>query len=457
MLDLSADQRETLLAVVLDTSSMGGGNLSLSALKEWAGRCAANDLELWIPEVVLWEWAEHAASAFERAAAAAGKDRAELRKVGIDAEWSVDDAASVIDHVVEQVRATPGVVVLGLDPQDALDALQDQVLQRPPGSKKQGTKTGAADSALLRATYRKTGGALHRVVLVTGDRNAVDGMCARMGWPRPHTVDALHVLAAALGLLDPATVDQAWELALAIARELPAGWPNPTGALDVDAFRAEGVERAASADVRGDLADFLQDAGLSTVDRLVGVTDVLADTAGGRYLAEAYFLCTAVAHTAGFDNDGATVHEEHEAPNLLLRCRVRAAVADGRLAEFDPGGVSVDVFGRDDSASTLRSGLAYAREALAAVPGLTDGRFPPDSGGVHRADVRGHHVELTAAVDADGDEWAVTADVDGQTVAVPAVPRFRPSAVERRAVRAQGRARGVRRPEPALAVRLGAH
>ncbi len=57
MLDLSADQRETLLAVVLDTSSMGGGNLSLSALKEWAGRCAANDLELWIPEVVLWEWA----------------------------------------------------------------------------------------------------------------------------------------------------------------------------------------------------------------------------------------------------------------------------------------------------------------------------------------------------------------------------------------------------------------
>lgn len=425
-LPLTDDQREGLMAVVLDANSMGGGNLNLAELTEWAARAAANGLELWIPTTVLDEWAEHAAAAFDEASHAAGKPRAELRKVGIAATWPTPDRDAVVDHVIAAVRAVPNVVVLDLHPDDAVEALRDQILQRPPGSKKQGTKTGAGDSALLRTVHRHAEEHLDRVVVVTGDKGAVGGMCERLGWPPPVVVQALHVLASALGLLDPAGPDDALALARAIAREMPAGWPNPKGFIDVDGFAPDGVLRAAAGDVPDDLTDFIQDAQIATVDRLIGVADVLVDPDGTRYLAEAYFLCTAVVSTAGYDNDGGTVHEEHEAPNLLLRCRIRAELQDGRLVAFDPGGATADVFARDEYASTLRSALDYAGTALTAVPGTDVDLVPPSGGGIRRFTVGGRELVVTASGDADG--WELSADVDGTTAAVL---RIRPAGVLR--------------------------
>jgi hypothetical protein len=51
-------------AVVFDTNVFGHGQLDISRLEQWADACALHDAELWIPEVVAWELAEHAVSEY---------------------------------------------------------------------------------------------------------------------------------------------------------------------------------------------------------------------------------------------------------------------------------------------------------------------------------------------------------------------------------------------------------
>lgn len=415
-LKLTDEQRDQIVAVVLDCNSMGGGNLHLDRLGEWADRCRANGLELWVPEVVLEEWAEHAAEAFEKASTAAGKERAELRKVGLEPSWTVADREAVISHVVEEVRALENVIVLDLDPDDAREAMRDQVLQRGSGSRKQQIKTGAVDSALLRTVHRRTHGKLETVVLVTGDRGAVDKMCDLMDWPPLHVVDGLHLLAESLELLDTTDTHARWVLASALSRALPVSWAQPGYVVDLDSFTVEGATDAAYRDVPTELREFIQGASLTSVDRLAGITDVLADQALGRFLAEAYLLCTVTVHTAGYDNDGGTVHEEHEAGNLLLRCRIQADVADGELTAFDPGLEDTRVVARDERAHTSMSALHYARAALDIVPGLGDGEFPSIEGGIRAVEVNGQKVVLNA--DVDDERWQLSASIGDDTVAV---------------------------------------
>ncbi|MEP9363037.1 TetR/AcrR family transcriptional regulator C-terminal domain-containing protein [Nocardioides sp. CN2-186] len=52
---------ETLVAVCLDANCMGEGRLRLSAVEELADLIDTQELsvEVWVPEPVVWEWAEH--------------------------------------------------------------------------------------------------------------------------------------------------------------------------------------------------------------------------------------------------------------------------------------------------------------------------------------------------------------------------------------------------------------
>jgi hypothetical protein len=62
--------------------------------------------------------------------------------------------------------------------------LKDQILQRPPGRRKEKIKTGAADSAWLRDVLDRAGGDLSRVLLVTSDAD-IRPACREWGVPTP--------------------------------------------------------------------------------------------------------------------------------------------------------------------------------------------------------------------------------------------------------------------------------
>ena len=52
-----------VLAIGLDTNAFGSKHLSLERLRDLVRRAKKHgSLEVWIPESVLWEWAEHAAA-----------------------------------------------------------------------------------------------------------------------------------------------------------------------------------------------------------------------------------------------------------------------------------------------------------------------------------------------------------------------------------------------------------
>ena len=218
------DAESQVSAVVLDTNSMGHGDLDLRHLISWAQRCLENDLELWIPEVVLAEWAEHAAKHFEDAVKAAGAPRRALKKLGIEQNWPFDDRQEVMEHVFRSVREMEGVVIVDLHPDDAKEALLDQLLLRPPAKRIDGVKTGAADSAIMRSLHRHSSGDLDSVLVVSADEPGMLGVCERLGWNPPQIASSLSVAAENLHLFHSASPAEAIALCTAIASALPTDY-----------------------------------------------------------------------------------------------------------------------------------------------------------------------------------------------------------------------------------------
>ncbi|MBB4982520.1 hypothetical protein [Streptomyces nymphaeiformis] len=71
------------------------------------------------------------------------------------------------------LAAVPGITLVKLTGDSAIEGLRDQILQTGPGRRKDGVKTGASDSAWLRDVLRKAGGNFESVVLLSSDRDVV--------------------------------------------------------------------------------------------------------------------------------------------------------------------------------------------------------------------------------------------------------------------------------------------
>ena len=69
------------------------------------------------------------------------------------------------------LAAVPHLTVIPLSPENALLAVKDQILLIPPGRRKGEVKTGASDSAWLRAVLDKVGGDAGRLLLVSEDKD----------------------------------------------------------------------------------------------------------------------------------------------------------------------------------------------------------------------------------------------------------------------------------------------
>lgn len=75
--------KDNLRAIVLDTNAMGGGSLNMNTLRELPKITTKfPNLEIWIPEPVMWEWASHAQQTYSNAVTTARSAARKLAQRG---------------------------------------------------------------------------------------------------------------------------------------------------------------------------------------------------------------------------------------------------------------------------------------------------------------------------------------------------------------------------------------
>ena len=171
-LRLSLEVRRNLRAVVFDANAFGHGRPDLAFLEDLAQRLHTIDIETWVPEPVAWEWAQHLADDWEKIQTATAEERKQLRRARLAGHTSpYADKRAVIDAFLEGLASVAHLAVIPLSPENALLALRDQILLTPPGRRKGDVKTGASDSAWLRAVLDEADGDTARLLLVSQDKD----------------------------------------------------------------------------------------------------------------------------------------------------------------------------------------------------------------------------------------------------------------------------------------------
>jgi hypothetical protein len=157
--------------VVLDTNFVGRGRLQVDAVRQLAGRLSERGHSVVIPEVVVWEWAQHAFDALQEARVALDKASRDVdgRLCLTLPELQVPDVLQLVDTISSVLLEMPGVTILASDDASPSDAVQQQVLQIGLGIRKAGVKTGAADALVLSSVEVLVESCIE-VVLCSGDK-----------------------------------------------------------------------------------------------------------------------------------------------------------------------------------------------------------------------------------------------------------------------------------------------
>lgn len=177
------DLPETLVAVCLDANCMGEGRLRLSAVEELAGLIDTQELsvEVWIPEPVVWEWAEHIYDQFFESKKQYVLGWQVLEHGGFESPTDIwkqgpADVDEVVRRLTHALEATYGLRVLFLESELSIArlALRDQILQLGVARRKSSVKSGAADSASFRLIDSKLSSIPGNasVAVVSGDQDA---------------------------------------------------------------------------------------------------------------------------------------------------------------------------------------------------------------------------------------------------------------------------------------------
>jgi hypothetical protein len=183
-------------AIVFDSNVFGRQALpNVKTIRLWAQACTRNNAELWIPEVVAYELAQHAVEAH---AAFTEMHSAHLKRLEAWGQPVGEQLRPVgVDDVLSAILKA-GAMIVPLAGDEAHDAILDQVLLRGAGSRKGGTKTGAADSAWVRSIIACNNGEPDGLIVVTGDTSALERTCQEMGVDIPrngkHLGDVQHLL-----------------------------------------------------------------------------------------------------------------------------------------------------------------------------------------------------------------------------------------------------------------------
>lgn len=183
---IGLEARGRLCAVALDTNAIDQGHPNIAKLTTLANRLKIIGLPLWVPEPVAWEWAEHAGQQWQEFTVASSQPYRRLMSAGVALPQVpfAQDFPAIQEAVLGAIKQIDNLVVVPLSATNAREGVRDQILQRPPGRRKSGVKTGASDSAWLRDLRDQAGGDLSRVLLVSSDGD-VTSACEAWGIESP--------------------------------------------------------------------------------------------------------------------------------------------------------------------------------------------------------------------------------------------------------------------------------
>lgn len=417
---LSDSVREQLIAIVFDTNSFPFGGLDLTVLKKWARRAELADLEVWLPEPVLWELTEHAAAAWEEHRVSLRRARKAMGRAGLEVplESPYDSRETVMAAVESVVVAlNPAVRILPVDPDIAREALKDQILLRQPGKKKQEVKTGAADSAWLRQVLKEADRNVDRFVIVGSDKDVEQAFKA-WGLQQPHMVKLEH-LDAALFVLEE--VPEA-EMASSIIEFLQDHIDAPESSEGKDAALVLG-EIMNGDEIVGEWEfDQVQDVSLGRIHQILGLNDLTINRLAGIVKAQVFFNVELEYTGIRIDSDGETVTHSRTFPKAIVR--------DLLAFTFDDNGMVIEARSETGQAHTFSGNSAFSDswdayaellEAMALIPGV--GRDKIDDAAIGHGltwDVGGWELTFTSEEGGGDPYWSATVTLSNGTTSTSA-------------------------------------
>jgi hypothetical protein len=362
---------DRLRAVVLDANCMPKGRINLKRLGQWAEELHSESIELWLPEPVVWEWAEH--SAADRAAATSAYEvaRPGLLAAGFNLpeveELSQEEATQVVIDAIQAVHEN--IFVIEVDGTSSRAALRDQILDLPPASKistgdkrRPTVKTGAADSAAVRSIHTHAGGSSDYAV-VTADDHWRETYEAQ-GWDVPLIYRSMRDLRRVLFSITSA--DEAVPRILSfVARSIA----QRDGRIEVGSLSGGGRLIA-------DPGEDEQEVNVTTVEvdliqAVAGLEGVELVEETGALLARVYLLADVHVTTMSIDPSGLFFLPKYRlVSDALVRGRMYFEVSDGIIMSARPESESLIAVDPSDEYMEAEEAFFEALDALSTLPGL---------------------------------------------------------------------------------------
>lgn len=358
-------------AIVIDTNGLGSRHLHLGRLRTLVRQARAHgQLEVWIPQTVIWEWAEHAYA--ERQAAVQALKR--IRATGLELPDLPEVSREGILDEIESMLDSLGPPLMVLPVGDVAEAaLRDQILQLGPADAKAAKdgsviKTGAADSALLRAVLEYSGDDPTTFAVVSADSDILKAF-ASWGADPPAIYNSIKTALQAILLTVPPDAAVPWASLGLLSAEIDE--------LSLGRLRGDLFSEMSDIGYAGEVAN--QEAYADEGRQLVGLSELALDRDAG-YLAVTVHLLTTV-HALGVVQDAwgdSVVPREIEMEGAAIRI--------GATFELDTGGRPVAVEMDEGEGLVIRADrepqgdpedvLAEVLDVMTLIPGMSDFEWP---------------------------------------------------------------------------------
>jgi hypothetical protein len=394
-------------AIAIDTNAFPHGQLDLDALRRLVKRAARHGaIEVWVPEVAIWEWAEHAAAQYQTAVNALTA----IVATGLNLpSLPVLAKQHVLRQLHDAISALGAPLVILPVGSVAAEALRDQVFVEGPArtitaKDSKVVKVGAADSALLRSLLERASDDTSSFVLVSSDR---DVLRAFEDW----------------GLEPPGLYRTVRGAANAVFTTVPSQAQVQASCLS---FLATGIDDLEFGRLGGDVLAELYDDYTSELANeecyadagrhVVGLSDTFVDHDGEVVTGTAFVLAHVTAAGVAQDAFGdSTVTRWTNSTGALVRIPVTFTLDDGSPVDVDADtGEGEVVRPHPDEYTAAEDAFQEVVDVLRALPGARDLVWdePDDDDAVRTLELPFGKARLEFTGDLY-EEWELSVSVDG--------------------------------------------
>lgn len=357
---------QALRGIVLDTNAFKGTGLDLKFLERWGEYAGALGVKVWLPEPVLWELVSHVADAAGDVVSVHTETRNKLERAGLTAGViPYSSRIEVADSLLKNLKLPKDVELVPCH--DVADiALRDQILELPPGEKKTGVRTGASDSAWLRAIDLKAQGDSDRYVIVSKDRD--DVLKAFKAWKKqvPAVFPDAGMLHRYLFPTDEAPRDEQIEFCKFLFEAVQQGSWGGSRDLGSIGNAAEFVDGVINPEGELQLTDqVIEDVSATGI---AGLLAVQKDRLSGALIGSGFILAFMTISARSVER-GKSVKEKRDLYDRALRVPLVAEMGKSGFKNIEVEG-DITALGSSDAWSDETDALQEVVDSLTSIPFL---------------------------------------------------------------------------------------